>query len=81
MNRVAILKSIELVLTTGIMAFIMSGAISAFKLGFTLEMLSSWSSAYPFSWALAIPAILMTKKIVSTIMTQVVKLTGRVLLA
>ncbi|MGE3319440.1 MAG: DUF2798 domain-containing protein [Candidatus Berkiella sp.] len=68
MKNVNLHKMIELILTTGMMAFIMSGAISAFKLGFTLEMLSSWLSTYPFSWLFAIPSILLTKKLVSMVM-------------
>ncbi len=64
-------KSIEIILSTGIMAFIMSGAISAFRLGFTLEMFQSWMSVFPMAWCFAIPAIILTLKIVSLIMKGV----------
>ncbi len=69
MKRVYLHKMSEVILSTGIMAFIMSGAMSAFNMGLSMQMLSSWASTYPFSWLLAIPSILFTKKVVSMIMT------------
>ncbi|MBS0286098.1 MAG: DUF2798 domain-containing protein [Proteobacteria bacterium] len=73
MKHVQVQKSLETLLSTGIMAFIMSGAISAFRGGFSAEMLASWFSVFPVAWMFAIPAILTTRKLVSMIMQRLVK--------
>ena len=59
---------IELLLSTAIMSFIMSGTMLSFNFGFTSEMLERWFVVYPIAWMVAIPGILLTRKLVGLIM-------------
>jgi hypothetical protein len=67
-------KSIEILLSTGIMAFIMSGTISAYRLGISPEMVSSWLSVYPVAWGFAIPAVIATRTMVTMLMRSLIKI-------
>ncbi len=64
---------IELFLMTGIMALIMSGAMTAYHLGVSEHLVRAWFSVYPIAWLIAIPAVLISRRIVQYIMSSFFK--------
>lgn len=64
MKLVQLHTVVELLLTTLLMSFMMSGMILLTKMGFSSEMLSAWIKTFPVAWLYSIPAIMITKKIV-----------------
>lgn len=61
-------KLTELLLMTGTMAFFMSSAMTIYNFGFNEQAFKIWTNIYPVAWAVAIPAIMVTRKFVGFLM-------------
>src|SRR5579871_3037424 len=60
---------LELLMTTGLMAMIMSGVMLSYHFGFlTPEMMGRWVKVYPLAWMVAIPGIFISRTIVRSIL-------------